>query len=173
MSFCEVIVVVRSRWFREATKYLRITGDLQYVTISEDGFTSQVDMMPKSIEDNDNTASENKTEQSWSLGDGGDIVSVDAIPGHPNDIVITVKTRWRLSESWNLSIPKKALFLTLLLQTGHQIPFINNQLPGMLLGPKNESVIKGMLVVGHNRDACIEVVFQLDTTTLYAKVNVQ
>ena len=34
-SSCEVIVVIRSRWFREATKYLQITGDLQYITLSE------------------------------------------------------------------------------------------------------------------------------------------
>ena len=81
MAACEVLVRVKSKWFSESTKLLRITSDLSFITLSSpsddgDGLRSDED------------GAESSAEQAWRLDE--DLIEIDTVPGHPLEVSLAL-----------------------------------------------------------------------------------
>lgn len=206
MAICGVLVGVQSKlslsgWYREATKFLQIVGRDGALWLTLSGGVPGSSGSGPAADDADASSSEEsrlralfpQSEESWRLGEGGDLLEVDAVPGHPTAVHLTVRRSvFKLgglgrSETWTLSVPCKAFLVAQLAGCGVAVPFAAGQLPGVALGPNNETHLQGALLPlglasasgvaqaaaaaarpngGGNGSGFEEVTFLLDATSL-------
>ena len=165
MAYCGVLVGVQSKlslsgWYREATKFLQIVGRDGALWLTLSGGVPDSSGNGPSLSDPNSTPSEEnrlralfpQSEESWRLGEGGDLLEVDAMPGHSSALHLTVRRSvFKLggigrSVTWSFSVPCKALFLAQLVDCGVPVPFKAGQVPGVALGPNNETDLQGVIL---------------------------
>jgi len=165
MAYCGVLVGVQSKlslsgWYREATKFLQIVGRDGSLWLTLSGGVPDGSGNSPSLSDPSSAPSEEnrlralfpQSEESWRLGEGGDLLEVDAVPGNPSALHLTVRRSvFKLgglgrSETWSFSVPCKAFFIAQLVDCGVPVPFKAGQVPGVALGPNNETDLQGFIL---------------------------
>jgi hypothetical protein len=187
MAICGVLVSVQSKlslsgWYREATKFLQIVGrDGALWLMLSGGVPGSSGSGPASDDADARSTEESRLralfpqpEEAWRLGEGGDLLEVDAVPGHPTAVHLTVRRSvFKLgglgrTETWTLAVPCKARFVAQLVGCGVAVPFAPGQVPGVALGPSNETHLQGALLPLGLASAAggEEVTFLLEATAL-------